>query len=105
MRSRLAVFAVLAVLVLGVAACAGDPPSGQGAGGPATTAARPEPTTAPPPTPEAAPETTRRAPQGLIPADRRRPAPDLRVTDFDGRTVTLGGFKGQPVVVNFFESW
>jgi cytochrome oxidase Cu insertion factor (SCO1/SenC/PrrC family) len=101
MRSRLAVFAVLAVLVLAVAACAGDPPSGQGAGGPATTAAGPEPTTAPP----ATPKTTRRAPQGLIPADRRQPAPDLRVTDFDGRTVTLGGFRGQPVVVNFFESW
>ena len=105
MRSRLAVFAVLAVLVLAVAACAGDPPSGQGASGPATTAAGPEPTTAPPATPKATPKTTRRAPQGLIPADRRQPAPDLRVTDFDGRTVTLGGFRGQPVVVNFFESW
>ena len=105
MRSRLAVFALLAVLLVGVTACAGGPPSGRGAGGAATTAAGPEPTTAPPPTPEAAPETTRRAPQGLIPADRRQPAPDLRVTDFDGRTVTLGGFKGQPVVVNFFESW
>jgi hypothetical protein len=105
MRSRLAVFALLAVLVLAVAACAGDPPSGQGAGGPATTAAGPQPTTARPATPKAAPETTRRAPRGLIPADRRQPAPDLRVTDFDGRTVTLGGFRGQPVVVNFFESW
>jgi hypothetical protein len=105
MRSRLAVFALLAVLVLAVAACAGDPPSGQGAAGPATTAAGPQPTTAPPATPKAAPETTRRAPRGLIPADRRQPAPDLRVTDFDGRTVTLGGFRGQPVVVNFFESW
>ena len=31
--------------------------------------------------------------------------PDLSVTAFDGRTVTLGGFRGQPVVVNFFESW
>jgi hypothetical protein len=105
MRSRLAVFALLAVLVLAVAACADDPPSGQGAGGPATTAAGPQPTTAPPATPKAAPETTRRAPRGLIPTDRRQPAPDLRVTDFDGRTVTLGGFRGQPVVVNFFESW
>ena len=28
-----------------------------------------------------------------------------KVTAFDGRTVTLGGFRGQPVVVNFFESW
>jgi peroxiredoxin len=38
------------------------------------------------------------------PADRR-PAPALRVTAFDGRTVTLGAFRGKPVVVNFFESW
>jgi cytochrome oxidase Cu insertion factor (SCO1/SenC/PrrC family) len=105
MRSRLALFALLAVLVLGVAACAGDPPSGQGAGGPATTAAGPERTTAPPATREAAAETTRQAPQGLIPADRRQPAPGLEVTDFDGRTVSLGAFRGQPVVVNFFESW
>ena len=105
MRSRLALFAMLAVLVLAVSACAGDPPAGQGAGGPATTAAGPEPTTAPTASTKAAPRTTRQAPRGLIPADRRQPAPDLRVTDFDGRTVTLGGFRGQPVVVNFFESW
>jgi cytochrome oxidase Cu insertion factor (SCO1/SenC/PrrC family) len=96
MRSRLALFAMLAVLVLGVAACAGDPPSAQGAGGP---------TTAPPATRKAAAETTRQAPQGLIPAGRRQPAPGLEVTDFDGRTVSLGAFRGQPVVVNFFESW
>ncbi|HTE68609.1 MAG TPA: TlpA disulfide reductase family protein [Actinomycetes bacterium] len=36
---------------------------------------------------------------------RRKPAPDLRVTTFDGRTVTLDGFRGRPVVVSFFESW
>ena len=35
----------------------------------------------------------------------RKAAPDLRVTSFDGKTVTLGAFRGQPVVVNFFESW
>ena len=105
MRSRLAVFALLAVLVLAPAACAGDPPSGQGAGGPATPAAGPEPPTVPPATPKAASGATRRAPEGVIPADRRQPAPDLRVTDFDGRTMTLAGFRGQPVVVNFFESW
>jgi AhpC/TSA family len=57
MGHRFALVAVLAVLVLVVAGCAGDP------------------------------------------------APDLHVTDFDGRTITLGGFRGQPVVVNFFESW
>jgi cytochrome c biogenesis protein CcmG, thiol:disulfide interchange protein DsbE len=27
------------------------------------------------------------------------------VTAFDGRTVTLAGLRGRPVVVNFFESW
>jgi peroxiredoxin len=42
---------------------------------------------------------------GLAPAARRKPAPALRVTAFDGRTVTLDGFGERPVVVNFFESW
>jgi peroxiredoxin len=27
------------------------------------------------------------------------------VTAFDGRTVTLEGFRGRPLVVSFFESW
>jgi thiol-disulfide isomerase/thioredoxin len=27
------------------------------------------------------------------------------VTAFDGRPVTLDGFRGRPVVVSFFESW
>jgi peroxiredoxin len=40
-----------------------------------------------------------------VSAARRRPAPALRVTAFDGRTVTLDGFRGKPVVVSFFESW
>ena len=44
-------------------------------------------------------------PPGLIPVSRRKPAPALRVTAFDGDTVTLDGFRGRPVVVNFFESW
>jgi thiol-disulfide isomerase/thioredoxin len=44
-------------------------------------------------------------PPGLTPASRRRPAPPLRVTAFDGSTVTLDSFRGRPVVVNFFESW
>ena len=104
MRHRFALLALLAALALAAAGCGGDPPSGQGAAGPATTAAAgPEPTTAPPTTSS---ETTRPvAPRNLIPAGERQPAPDIRVTAFDGRTITLGGFRGQPVVVNFFESW
>jgi peroxiredoxin len=103
MRPRFALLAVVAVLAVAAAACAGDPPSGQGAGGPATTAAAP--TTAPPATAEAAPETTRPAPKGLIAAGDRKPAPPLRVTDFEGRTHDLAELRGRPVVVNFFESW
>ena len=96
MRHRFALLALLAALVLAVMGCAGDPPSGSGAG---------VPTTAPPTTRKAAPKTTRPAPDGVIPAKDRQPAPDIQVTAFDGRTITLGGFRGQPVVVNFFESW
>jgi peroxiredoxin len=44
-------------------------------------------------------------PRGLVPAARRLPAPELRVTAFDGRTVTLEGLRGRPAVVSFFESW
>ena len=106
MRHRFALLALLAALVLAVTGCAGEPPSGSGAGAPSTTAdAGPDPTTAPPTTRKAAPETTRPAPDGVIPAKDRQPAPDIQVTAFDGRTITLGGFRGQPVVVNFFESW
>jgi peroxiredoxin len=56
----------------------------------------------------AAPATTARTarpPRGILPAVRRRPAPALRVTAFDGQTVTLEGLRGRPAVVNFFESW
>jgi peroxiredoxin len=96
MRHRFAFFAVLAALVLTAAGCAGDASSGQAAA-PATTAAAPGPTTAPPTTHT---ETTRHVPTG-----RREPAPGLRVTAFDGREIDLARWKGQPVVVNFFESW
>jgi peroxiredoxin len=48
---------------------------------------------------------TRFAPPGLLPATERQPAPALRVTAFDGRTVSLDGLRGRPVVVSFFESW
>jgi peroxiredoxin len=44
-------------------------------------------------------------PPGIIAVARRDPAPALRVTAFDGRTVTLDQFRGRPAVVSFFESW
>jgi cytochrome oxidase Cu insertion factor (SCO1/SenC/PrrC family) len=100
MRHRFALLALLAALLLLAAGCGGDPQPDQGAAAPTTTAGvGPDPTTASP--------TTRRptAPKGVIPAGERELAPDIRVTDFDGRTITLGGFRGQPVVVNFFDSW
>jgi cytochrome oxidase Cu insertion factor (SCO1/SenC/PrrC family) len=105
MRPRFALLALLAALVLVVAGCGGDPAPDPGAA-PATTAWAAPKATVPPATRQARPQTTTRpAPQGLVPAGQREPAPDLRVTDFDGRTITLGGLRGQPVVVNFFESW
>ena len=103
MRHRFALLALLATLVLVAAGCGGDPPPDPPAAAPATTATTgPEPTTAPTTT-RAAVE--RPAPGGVVPAGERPPAPDIEVTAFDGRTITLGGFRGQPVVVNFFESW
>jgi peroxiredoxin len=101
MRHRFAFFAVLAALVLATAGCADDPSSGQ-ASAPATTTAGSDPTTTPPTTRT---ETTRHAPKGVVPAGRREPAPELRVTAFDGREIDLAEWKGQPVVVNFLESW
>jgi peroxiredoxin len=105
MRPRFALLGLAATLAVAAAACAGDPPSGQGAGGPATTAVAP----APPITAEAAPETTRPAPKpapkGVIAVAHRKPAPALHVTDFEGRTHDLAELRGRPVVVNFFESW
>ncbi|HYN16556.1 MAG TPA: hypothetical protein VEY96_00550 [Actinomycetes bacterium] len=106
MRHRFAVLALLAVLVLVIAGCGGNPSPDQGSAGPATTAdAGPDPTTAPPTTAKPRTGATRPAPDGVVPADQRQQAPDLEVTAFDGRTVTMGGFRGQPAVVNFFESW
>ena len=104
MRHRFALVALLAALALVVAGCGGDPAPDPSAAGPATTQATPK-ATVPPATRESRPETTRGVPKGVVPATEREPAPDLHVTDFDGRTITLGGFRGQPVVVNFFESW
>ena len=103
MRHRFALLALLATLVLVAAGCGGDPPPDPPAAAPATTVTSgPEPTTAPTTT-RAAVE--RPVPSGVVPAGERQPAPDIEVTAFDGRTITLGGFRGQPVVVNFFESW
>jgi peroxiredoxin len=92
-------YIVLALLALAVGACAqpGDATGQADTAAPATTAAAPASTVGKSP--------ARHPPPGLMPAARRKPAPALRVTDFDGRTVTLDGFRGRPVVVNFFESW
>jgi cytochrome oxidase Cu insertion factor (SCO1/SenC/PrrC family) len=101
MRHRFSLLALLVALVLAAAGCGGDPPPDPPAAAPSTTThAGPDPATRPPTS-----ETARPAPKGVIPAGERQPAPDIQVTDFDGRTITLGGFRGQPVVVNFFESW
>jgi len=99
--------ALLVLLVLGLGACAADPPRDQGAGAAPTTAG-PDPSTAPPstaPPSTAKPSRARPAPRGVAAPADRTPAPALRVTAFDGRTITLGAFRGRPVVVNFFESW
>ncbi len=36
---------------------------------------------------------------------RGQPPPDFTATTFDGRQLTLSGFKGHPVLINFFASW
>jgi peroxiredoxin len=96
MRAR---FVLLAFLTLAVTACAAPQDHGGRTAAAATAA------------PDAAPATAARKgpaqppPPGLVPTARRKPAPDLQVTTFDGRTVTLDGFRGRPVLVSFFESW
>jgi peroxiredoxin len=97
MRIRLP---LLALLALAVSACAtpSDPAAQPAATTRSTTAvsrtasAHTSPAKDPPP-------------PGIIASARRRPAPALRVTAFDGSTVTLDDFRGRPVVVSFFESW
>jgi cytochrome c biogenesis protein CcmG, thiol:disulfide interchange protein DsbE len=92
-------FVLLAFLTLAVAACAAPQDHGGRTAAAATAA------------PDAAPATGARKapaqppPPGLVPTAHRKPAPDLQVTAFDGRTVTLDGFRGRPMVVSFFESW
>ena len=34
-----------------------------------------------------------------------KPAPDFTASTFDGRQLTLSGFQGHPVLLNFFASW
>ena len=91
---------LLALVVMAVGACA--TPSDPAAPPAATTAT----TVA---VPQAAPVRTSPAqdppPPGIIAAARRQPAPALRVTAFDGSTVTLDQFRGRPAVVSFYESW
>jgi peroxiredoxin len=92
-------FIVLALLAVTVGACAQPGDGIERAGAAAPVATVPAPVTSVRRSP------ARRPPPGILPAARRPPAPTLRVTAFDGRTVTLGGFRGRPAVVSFFESW
>jgi peroxiredoxin len=91
---------LLALLAIAAGACAtpSDPAAPPAATTATTAAASP-----------AAPARTSPAqdppPPGIIAAARRQPAPALRVTAFDGSTVTLDQFRGRPAVVSFFESW
>ena len=94
MRIRFSMLAVAA------GACA-MPADGTGP----TSAAAPATTTPGPATTAQTSPARRPPPPGILPAAQRKPAPALRVTTFDGRTVTLDGFRGRPVVVSFFESW
>jgi peroxiredoxin len=91
-------FFMLAVLALAEGACAAQQDSGGSAAtvAPATTAAR---ATA------ARKSQAKFPPPGILPAARRKSAPALQVTAFDGRTVTADGLRGRPAVVSFFESW
>jgi thiol-disulfide isomerase/thioredoxin len=90
---------LIALLVCIAGACTPAPNSG----GQTATIAQATPTTVQ--TSTAMNRPTRYAPPGLLPAARRKPAPALQVTAFDGRTVSLAGLRGRPVVVSFFESW
>jgi peroxiredoxin len=93
----LVAFAGLAALALGAPTMPGDGLEAAGTATPPSTAARAATARLDKPSPP--------LPPGLIPVARRKPAPALRVTAFDGRTVVLDGFRGRPVVVSFFESW
>jgi peroxiredoxin len=94
----------LAFLALAAGACAAPQDrAGQAAVATPATTTTARGSTAPATTARAGP--ARHRPRGIVPVARRRTAPALRVTAVDGRTVTLDGFRGRPVVVSFFESW
>jgi cytochrome c biogenesis protein CcmG, thiol:disulfide interchange protein DsbE len=99
MRIRFIVLALLAVTVGGCAM------PGDATGQPATAATATPATTAAGTATGALGRPDSPLPPGLTPSTRRKSAPALRVSSFDGRTVALDGFRGRPVVVNFFESW
>jgi thiol-disulfide isomerase/thioredoxin len=44
-------------------------------------------------------------PGEFIPATPPQPAPQTGFTDTDGRPVTLGDFRGKPVIVNLWATW
>jgi cytochrome oxidase Cu insertion factor (SCO1/SenC/PrrC family) len=109
MPSLLRRLAIAVLVAATLAGCAGGG-AGPGAASPGQAAPATTPSTAAPATTTAvpAPSPTRLRPPpelGIVAAPKRKAAPDLSVTAFDGRTITLAGFRGQPVVVNFFESW
>jgi peroxiredoxin len=97
-RIRFVLLVLLALLALAVGACAAP----RGHAGRAAAAATGSTAVA---RPAARTSQARFPPRGILPPARRRPAPTLRVTAFDGRAVTLEGFRGRPAVVSFFESW
>jgi peroxiredoxin len=90
---------VVALLVVAAGACTAAPDGGRQ---PATVAPAPTATVQ---TSTALKRQTSYAPPGLLPVARRKPAPALQLTAVDGRTVSLAGLRGRPVVVSFFESW
>jgi hypothetical protein len=105
---RLALSALVAATLAGCGgggAGSGSDAAGSGQAGPTTVPSTAAPATTATPAP--APTSLRPPPPelGIVAARKRQAAPDLSVTAFDGRSITLGGFRGQPVVVNFFESW
>ncbi len=115
MRLRLALVAAVTAALAGCAPSGPAPGTRPGSGGPTSSAVSATPSS---PAGSAAPETAAPGAAGAVPTtrpnlaalgiprpDARRPAPDLSVTSFDGRTITLGAFRGRPLVVNFFESW
>lgn len=44
-------------------------------------------------------------PDALIPAEQRKDAPDFTLNDTQGRPVTLSGYKGKVVLLDFWATW